>query len=116
MSMLFENIHMLQTIVDKSLKSSVREELAKNLPDSACVELREILFNVAVGNVDGFSAEIVQILSSNRLLVFKVVDANEKLWPEERQELISSPPVLKLLEEVLPAILSAIQKRAKNAE
>ena len=113
---MFENIHLLRTLADKSLKSSVREELAKNLPDSACVELREILFNIAVGNVDGFPAEVVQILTSNRLLVFKVVDANEKLWPEERQELISTPPVLKLLEEVLPAILSALPKREENAE
>lgn len=105
----FDNIHLFYTLGDKKLSLAVRKQLGENLPDQAAVELREILFNVAVGNVDGFPAEILQILSAQREIVFKIVDANDNLSPSEHRDLIGSPPALKLLETVLPNILKVIE-------
>ena len=108
---LFENIHPLKTLVDKTLNTNTRTQLGQNLPGPAIVELREILFNVAVGNVAGFESEVIQILSTNRQLVFKIVDANDNLSERERQDLLSSPLVLELLESVLPNILKVIDSK-----
>lgn len=107
---LFENIHLLKTLVDKTLNISVRKQLGQNLPEQATVELREILFNVAVGNIAGFAQETLQVLSNNRQLVFQIVDANENLSKSEHQDLLSSPSALELLESVLPNILKVIHQ------
>ena len=105
----FNNFHLFYTLGDKKLTLAVRKQLGENLPEEAVVELRKILFNVAVGNVDGFPAEILQILSAQRQIVFQIVDANDNLSPSERRDLIGSPPALKLLESVLPNILKVIE-------
>ena len=105
---MFENTHLLRTLADKNLKISVRQELAKNLPKNALIELKEILFNVALGNVRGFPPKIGDILSANRLLVFKVVDKNDTLSLAERRKIVSQESVLDFLAEVLPSILKIL--------
>ena len=104
----FENLHLLQTLADKRLPFSVRKKLAKNLPEKALTALRETLFNVAVGNVEGFSSKIAEELRVSRHLLFKVVDANDKLSESAYETLISSTQILKFLEIVLPSILQVL--------
>lgn len=104
-----ENIHLLYTLVDKSLSFSFRQELAKKLPRNALNALREALYNTAIGNVKGFPSEITELLSANRQLVFKVVDINDNLSLRERRNLLSSnTQVLKLLDQILPTILEKL--------
>lgn len=104
-----ENYHLLQTLVDKTLPFSFRQELAKKFPKNALNALREALYNTAVGNVEGFPAEVTQLLSTNRQLVFKIVDINETLSLSQRRNLSSQQQVLKLLDQVLPTILEKLQ-------
>lgn len=103
-----ENIHLLQTLSDKNLSISARQQLAKALPKNAFVVLREIFFNVAIGSVAGFSPKVVAKLHQNRLLVFKIVDENKKLTDLERQNFVETPEVLEFLVSVLPPILKSI--------
>lgn len=108
MTHLFENTHLLQTLVDKSLNIHVRKELAANFPENAQLELKEIFLNVVLGNVKGFPPKVAQILSAKRLLVFKIVDKNDTLSPVERREFLSHEDVLDFLALVLPSILKII--------
>ena len=103
-----ENNHLLQTLVDKSLPFSFRQELAKKFPKNALNALREALYNTAVGHVEGFPAEVTELLSTNRQLVFKIVDINETLSVSQRRNLSSQQHVLKLLDQVLPTILEKL--------
>ena len=106
--LIFQNIHLLQTLVDKRLSFHLRQELAENFPEPAVTALRETLYNVAVGNVKGYPPNIKNQLSSQRLLIFKIVDQTEDLSESERESLIASEKVLKFLEKVLPAILKVL--------
>ena len=106
--LIFENIHLLQTLVDKRLSFNIRQELAENLPEPAVTALRETLYNVAVGNVKGFPPNTKNLLSSHRLLIFEIVDQTEDLSDSERESLIASEKVLKFLEKVLPPILKVL--------
>ena len=106
----FENLHLFQTLTDKRLPFSIRLKLAKNLPETAFTALRETLFNVAVGNIQGFPSKTTEELRVSRQLLFKVVDANDKLSESERESLIASTPVLKFLEKVLPSVLQVLDE------
>lgn len=103
-----ENLHLLQTLVDKRLILTLRQELAKNLPIDAFTALREILYNVAVGNIDNLPPEITNKLSLNRNTVFKIVDQNDTLSEIQRRKFVGTKKVVKFLEKILPAILSRV--------
>ena len=111
-----KNIHLLQSLTDKNLTISSRQQLAKALPENAFVALREILFNVAIGNVKGFSAKIEDKLHQNRLLVFKIVDENQKLSDLQRENLLGSTRVLSFLTYVLPSILKIILSETTKSQ
>lgn len=103
-----ENLHLLQTLSDKNLSISARQQLAKALPKQAFDVLREIFFNVAIGTLKGFSPRINAQLSKNRLIVFKIVDENQNLSHLERQNFVESSEVLNFLASVLAPILKSI--------
>ena len=115
-NIVIKNIHLLQTLSDKSLTISSRQQFEKALPFAAFVALREIFFNVAIGNVKGFPPKIADKLHQHRLLVFKIVDENQELSDLERKNLLGLPRVLGFLASVLPSILKIIQSEKTSED
>jgi hypothetical protein len=105
----FDNSHLLKTLSDKRLSLSFRQELVKNLPEAAITALRETLFNVAVGNAEGFPSKTSELLTENRELVFKIIDSNDSLTESEREKLLLSRKALRFLPKVLPTILEELE-------
>jgi hypothetical protein len=110
-----DNIHLLQTLVDKRLLFSLHQTIVKELPKDTFTALREIFFNVAVGNIEDLQPEVTEQLATHRQVVFKIVDQNDNLSTAERKAFIGSQAVLRFLSKVLPNILKEVQQSSDGS-
>jgi hypothetical protein len=108
---ILHNYHLLRTISDSRINTSIRKNLIINLPDEAVVALRDIFLNCILGHITNIPADIEEIIKTNKNLIFKIIDKNEVYSEEERRSFYAQQKTLDLFTTILPSILTCLPRK-----